>query len=48
MFSAKNIFREYNFFENIFRRKLFYVERNGTLAKNVTHKYNKRKYIISP
>jgi hypothetical protein len=31
MFSTENIFRENDFPENIFQRKLFYVEVNGTL-----------------
>ena len=31
-FSAENIFKENDFFENIFRQKPFYVEVNGDLV----------------
>jgi hypothetical protein len=33
MFSIENIFRENDFSEYIFQRKLFYVEVNGALIK---------------
>ena len=35
MFSAENIFRENDFFENIFGLKPFFVEVNGALIKKM-------------